>query len=131
MRIARAVILVGLGPVLVLLPETVLAQARTAPLPPVRIMRPSTPTVAQREITPPAAISTRAISNSVTLRSGPYSTMIKSLRVIRQVPLAQLRSSPVLMLGNVRVNMAPVLSNPRALFNVAQRIRSQIGRAHV
>lgn len=131
MRIACAVILVGLGPVLVLLPETVLAQARTAPLPPVRIMRPPTPTVAQREITPPAAVSTRAISNSVTLRSGPYSTMIKSLRVIRQVPLAQLRSSPALMLGNVRVNMAPVLSNPRALFNVAQRIRSQPKLAEV
>jgi hypothetical protein len=105
MRCAYAILLVGLGLVVaVIFPSTALAQ---------------------REIRPPQQVSTRVIANSVTLRSGGYSTMVKSLHIIRQVPLAQLRSSPVLMLGNVRVNMAPVLSNPRALFNVAQRIRSQ------
>lgn len=133
------------GLVLILLPETALAQERAATLPPIRALRlapiAAEPvavrvapmlTVAQREITPPPEVSTRAISNSVTLQSGAYSTMVKSLDVIRQLPLAQLRSNnPVLMLGNTRINMEPVLSNPRALFNVAQRIRLQPQLAEV
>ena len=132
------------GLLLILLPETALAQERAATLPPIRALRlppiAAEPmavrvapmlTVAQREITPPPEVSTRAISNSVTLQSGAYSTMVKSLDVIRQLPLAQLRSNPVLMLGNTRINMEPVLSNPRALFNVAQRIRLQPQLAEV
>ena len=132
------------GLVLILLPETAFAQERAATLPPIRALRlppiaaepvavqvVPMPTVAQREITPPPEVSTRAISNSVTLQSGAYSTMVKSLDVIRQLPLSQLRSNPVLMLGNTRLNMQPVLSNPRALFNVAQRIRLQPQLAEV
>lgn len=125
------------GLVLILLPGTTFAQQRAPTPPPIRALglplaiAANTSAVDQREITPPPEFLSRGMSNSVTLRAGASSAVIQSLRVSRQLPLSQLRSEPVLKLGNVRVNMGPVLSNPRALFNVAQRVRLQPQLAEV
>lgn len=112
------------------------AQQNPTPRPVLRVPNPApvrlqprpiqrVPQVQQREIVPPAEVSTRQTRPSVTLRAGPDSATIRSLRVKRQMPLAQVRAAPVFALGRARVNMAPVLGNQRALFNVAQRMREQ------
>ncbi len=110
--------------------------------PPIRILRApvapvaATPTAAAAQadagainttqITPPAAINARVLMpNSVTLRNGPDMATIQSLNIIRQLPLADVRAAKVLTLGTSRFNMAPVLNNPRSLFNIAARMRAQ------
>ena len=130
------------GLALILLPATTLAQTRGGSPPNIQALNPRSPVVigsaargvrapAQGEITPPAQFLSGNVPNAVTLRSGGNAAMVQSLQVSRQLSLAQLKSAPVLMLGSTRVNMAPVLSNPRALFNVAQKIRLQPQLAQV
>lgn len=98
-----------------------------------RVLRAPTTAVAQRpivdaalrEIVPPPSIASRQRAPSLTLRAAPDSQTIRSLQVTRQLQLSQVRAAPLIQLGNTRVDMAPVLANQRALFNIADRLRSQ------
>jgi hypothetical protein len=75
------------------------------------------------EITPPAAAPVVAGTDGVTLRQGSHSQVMRGLKVIRTVPLAQ-AASPI-MLGNARVDLAPVLNDPKGLPAIAKALRQQ------
>jgi hypothetical protein len=119
------------------------AQAQSNPNPPptIRVFRPQpaatiNPTVIQAlarptEITPPAEVTTRGDAGSVTLKSGPNSAIVRSLVVKRQFTLAQARSMKRVTVGDTEMNLEPTFNNPRALFNVAQRVRGQAAIAEV
>ncbi len=80
------------------------------------------PASAETAIVPPPGAS-RPIPNSVTLQGGSHADIMRRLRIIRQIPVASARSNPI-SLGRARINFRPVFDNPRALFNVAQRLRT-------
>lgn len=63
------------------------------------------------------------VANSVILRGGTYQETIQRLHVVRKYALSDLRSSPM-TLGAAQLDFHPILNNPRALFNVAQRLHS-------
>ncbi|MCW1403697.1 hypothetical protein OKA06_15815 [Novosphingobium sp. MW5] len=67
----------------------------------------------------------------MTLKSGPNSSMVRSLVVKRQFSLAQARSMRRVTVGQTEMNLEPTFNNPRALFNVAQRVRGQAQLAEV
>lgn len=48
----------------------------------------------------------------------------RSLPIRRQLPISAIRAVPQVSLGSATVNFTPVLQNPAALFNVANRLRS-------
>ena len=119
------------------------ALAQNSPPPVFRIQRvlaapqatqPAAPRAAdaiQTEIVPPPEVQTRADADSVVLKSGSSAATVRSLPVRRQMPLAQVRAAPVLMVGATKMDLAPTLANPKALFNVAQRIRERPNLAEV
>ena len=80
--------------------------------------------VAPRQIVPPKDVATKAPGNAVVIRPGPSANIIQSLKVKRQIALPSLRSNPVVKLQATNVDFKPVLSNPRALFNVADMLRA-------
>lgn len=126
------------------LPATAQAQSSGTP-PPIRIMRvppATTPTqtvnpamiqamAAKREITPPPEVATRGEAGSVTLRSGPTSAIVRSLVVKRQFSIAQARAMQRVTVGQTEMNLQPTFDNPRALFNVANKVRGQPALAEV
>jgi hypothetical protein len=52
------------------------------------------------------------------------SVLTRALPIRRQLPIAAIRAIPQVSLGSATVNFTPVLQNPAALFNVANRLRS-------
>jgi len=73
-------------------------------------------------VSPPEA--SRPIPGSVTLQGGSHADTMSRLHVIRQLSVTAVRSNPTLSLGRARINFKPVFDNPRALFNIAQRLRA-------
>ena len=63
------------------------------------------------------------IPNSVILTGGTHAEAMQRLHVVRTYSLATLRTNSELVLGPSRVDFQPVLANPQALFNVADRLR--------
>jgi hypothetical protein len=82
-------------------------------------------TVAAKEITPPAGPGSVAIPSSVVLKDARVSQIIGSLKVKRTISGASLRSNQKLEIGATRVDMGPLLANPAALPNVANRLRAK------
>ncbi|GAB3359506.1 hypothetical protein [Lysobacter tyrosinilyticus] len=105
----------------------VLAQQRGTPQPELRrVVRPTaTLAVAPAVIEPPPGIAAQVPASAVVLRPGNSATTLQSLRVTRQHALPALRTRPVVILQAGKVDFKPMLSNPRALFNVAQRLRDE------
>lgn len=85
----------------------------------------STKTPASREITPPKDVPNKAPENAVVIRPGTNSAVIQSLKVKRQITLSSVRSNPEIALRSAKVDFKPVIANPRALFNVAQALRTK------
>lgn len=83
------------------------------------------PAAEEREITPPPSLAIQARPDAVILKAGSSSTILRALRVKRQIPIATLRTQPVITLGKARVNMTPVFRNTASLINVAGRLKSQ------
>ncbi len=71
-----------------------------------------------------------APAGSVILRAEPIDVTIKSLKVLRQLPLASL-SKPNIMIGTTRLSFKPMLDNKRAPFNIAASLRKLPGSAVV
>lgn len=127
------------------LPAAAQAQSSGTPPPTIRIMRVPPPTApaqtvnptmvqtmaVKREITPPPEVATRGDAGSVTLKSGPNSAIVRSLVVKRQFSIAQARAMQRVMVGQTEMNLQPTFDNPRALFNVASRVRGQPALAEV
>ncbi len=66
----------------------------------------------------------RVLPNSAILGEGPYAATIERLHVVRQYPLSDVRSNPQMTLGDTHLDFTPLLNNPRALVNVAQRLHA-------
>lgn len=64
----------------------------------------------------------RSVGNSVILRGGTYADTMQRLHVVRKFAVAELRSSPQMSLGATQLDFRPLLNNPKALINVAQRL---------
>jgi hypothetical protein len=65
----------------------------------------------------------RPIPNSVILGGGNHAATMQRLHVVRTYALPSLRANSQVTLGEVRLDFRPMLDNPKAPFNVAQRLR--------
>ncbi|GAB3097602.1 hypothetical protein [Lysobacter terrae] len=110
-----------------------MAQQRTAPQPVFRQIRPVATQAAPQAavIEPPPGLAAQVPASAVVLRPGNSATTLQSLRITRQHGLAQLRAQPMVTVQAGKVDFKPVLSNPQALFNVAQRLRAEPQLAEV
>lgn len=84
-----------------------------------------------RTIQPPPGILASAPPSAVILRPGSSLAVVQSLQVRRQYTLPALRAQPVVTLRKGQVNLAPLLNNARAPFNVAMNLRAQPQLAEV
>lgn len=66
----------------------------------------------------------RGLSQSVILRGGGFAPTMQQLHVLRQYPMASVRSNPQVSSGEVRFDFTPIFNNPKALTNVAQRLHA-------
>lgn len=101
---------------------------------PIRLQRPVATTAVQptARIVPPAEVAAYAPPPSaVVLRAGDTAATLERLPVARRLALPALRAQPRLAVGDSRVDFAPMLANPRALPNVAERLRAQPQLAEV
>ncbi|HEV2576901.1 MAG TPA: hypothetical protein VGU25_06800 [Acidobacteriaceae bacterium] len=105
-------------------------QARTPN--PAPIVRPNPGTPPEAGATPqpnvrqaPArAMNVGRVPNSVVLTGGTHAQTMQRLHVVRTYALESLRSNSQVTLGEAKVDFQPMLSNPQALFNVADRLRA-------
>jgi hypothetical protein len=74
--------------------------------------------------------TSNALAGAVILRPEPFDVTMKSLKVLRQLPLASL-SKPNIMIGSTKLDFKPMLNNPRAPFNIAASLRKMPGSAVV
>lgn len=77
----------------------------------------------QSGIIPPATLQFTTLPGSVTLKPGPTSEMLRTVRVKRQFAIDALRANPVIMLDHSRIDLRPVLMNPATLSNVAGALK--------
>lgn len=54
----------------------------------------------------------------------PYTATLQRLRVVRHYEFGDIRARPDATLGENRIDFRPMLNNPKALFNVAARLRA-------
>ena len=66
----------------------------------------------------------RSLPNSVVLQGGTHAQTMQRLRIVRQYALQDLRANPRVTLGESRLDFTPIVSNPRALPNVAVRLQA-------
>lgn len=66
----------------------------------------------------------RTLPNSVVLQGGTHAQTMQRLHVVRQYAMQDLRSNPRVTLGESHLDFTPILSNPRALPNIATRLQS-------
>jgi hypothetical protein len=69
------------------------------------------------------AINQRPYANSVILQGGTQAQTMQRLHVVRQYALQNLRSNPRVTLGESQLDFTPMLSNPKALPNMAARLQ--------
>lgn len=79
---------------------------------------------AQQPMAPRVSPLQRNIPDSVVLRGDTQSNTIQRLRVVRKYVLSDVRTNSRVSLGSAQLNFKPMLNNPKALFNVAQTLRS-------
>ncbi|MGA2169375.1 MAG: hypothetical protein ABSG62_14290 [Terracidiphilus sp.] len=75
-------------------------------------------------ISPRVNAQQRNLPGSVILRGEPHATTMQRLGVVKLHELSALRSNPQVTLGTAKLDFTPMLNNPRALFNVAQKLRA-------
>ena len=66
----------------------------------------------------------RSLPNSVILRGEDHAATMQRLHVVRQYKIEDVRSRPQITLGNLQLNFTPMLNNPKALSNIALRLRA-------
>jgi hypothetical protein len=71
---------------------------------------------------PDAAVST--LPDSLTLRAGSHADVMRTLPTLRQIPMSVLQGNSTLTIGKMRVDFKPMIMNPKALVNIAQRLRA-------
>ena len=84
------------------------------------------------EIAPPQQVAVYARPDSVTLKPGSTTEVLRALPVRRQLTLAQVRAQPVVTLaGGGRADLGPVLANPASTANIATQLRALPALAQV
>ncbi|HEX2663281.1 MAG TPA: hypothetical protein VHM93_10665 [Candidatus Acidoferrum sp.] len=84
----------------------------------------TTPTLPRAQETQPRPTGQSLLPNSVILRGGTHEDTMKRLHVVRKYEISGLRNSPQVALGEARLDFRPMLNNPKALFNIAPRLRA-------
>ncbi|RYY24810.1 MAG: hypothetical protein EOP62_15940 [Sphingomonadales bacterium] len=74
-------------------------------------------------IIPPAGVTAPALPGSVTLRPGSHGDLMKTLPALRQIPASVVRGNSILTIGKTRFDFKPMVQNPKALVNIAQKLR--------
>jgi len=72
----------------------------------------------------PRVTGQRSLPNSTILRGEEHAATMQRLRVVRQYGISDVRSNPQVMLGEMKLDFGPMLNNPKASFNIAQRLRA-------
>ncbi len=88
------------------------------------VLAASNRTFAQNAASQSRVTGQRSLPNSVILRGDDHATTMQRLRVVRQYALSDIHSNPQTMLGQVQLDFRPMLNNPKALFNIAQRLHA-------
>ncbi|NVE94912.1 hypothetical protein [Altererythrobacter lutimaris] len=84
------------------------------------------PVQAQRmEVQRPAELQIEAPANSVVLRAQSTDALLEQRQVQRRMSVQQVRAQPVIQLEQGEADLRPVLNNPAAPINVAQRLRAR------
>lgn len=81
------------------------------------------PSLPPTVIVPPSDGQAPGLAGSLTLRPGGHGDLMRNLRVVRQISGEQLRANPTIRIGTMQADFRPVLNNPRALPNIAQKLR--------
>ena len=71
----------------------------------------------------PRTTGQRSLPNSVILGGGTHAATMQRLHVVRKYALSDLHTNPQVSLGEARLDFRPMLTNPKALPNVAQKLR--------
>lgn len=72
----------------------------------------------------PRTTGQRPFPNSVILGGATYAATMQRLNLVRKYALADLRAKPQGTLGEAHLDFRPMLNNPKALFNLAPRLRA-------
>jgi hypothetical protein len=80
--------------------------------------------VADGQQVQPRMTGQRSLPNSVILGGGTHAQTMQRLRVVRKYALSDLRTNSQVTLGEARLDFRPMLNNPKALPNVAQRLHA-------
>ena len=81
-------------------------------------------TLAHGQTIPERSGPRRALPSAVILNGGTNAEIMQRVRVTRQYSLANVRSNPRVMVGEGSMDFTPMLNNPHALVNVAQRLHA-------
>ncbi|WP_394730754.1 hypothetical protein [Altererythrobacter sp. GH1-8] len=84
------------------------------------------------EVQRPAELQVEAPANTTILRAQSTEALLQSRPVLRRMTIGAVRAQPVIQIAQGEIDMRPVLDNPAAPINVAQRLRSrpQIAKVH-
>ena len=81
-------------------------------------------TPARAQTLPERSGPRRPLPSSVILQGGNHAAVMQRVRVTRQYSLANVRSNPRVMIGEGSMDFTPMLNNPHALMNVAERLHA-------
>lgn len=75
-------------------------------------------------VVPPSDLAAMQAANSIALKAGGYSEFANKSGVIKTIPAAALRANPTITLGKTKANFTSMLNNPKALMNIATKLRA-------
>ena len=75
-------------------------------------------------ITPPSDAATVSMQDSLTLRAGSHADLMNKLPTLRQIPTSVLNGASTVTIGKTRVDFRPMVQNPKALVNIAKKLRA-------
>jgi hypothetical protein len=75
-------------------------------------------------ITPPSDAATVSMQDSLTLRAGSHADLMNKLPTLRQIPTSVLNGTSTVTIGKTRVDFRPMVQNPKALVNIAKKLRA-------
>jgi hypothetical protein len=73
---------------------------------------------------PPSEAAVSTLPDTLTLRAGAHGDMMRTLPTLRQIPMSVLNGSSTVTIGNTRVDFKPMIQNPKALVNIAKKLRA-------
>jgi hypothetical protein len=74
--------------------------------------------------TQPRPTGQRSIPNSVILHGGTHAETMQRLHVLRTYALSDVRTNQQVTVGEARLDFRPMLNNSKALFNIAEQLRT-------